>query len=262
MELTINKTVAPVVDFNEEAINKFLDTQLANYECLVFTEETVKDCKKTVAELRKAQKNLDDFRKKTKKELSAPIKEFEDKCKTLSARFDEVINPIVEQADQFEEKRKEEKREEVIKIIQEVCEKKGIESLPLDEKYLNKSMSNKAIKTDLNSIADQILIEEDNRKKNIALLEGRVELAKAKHGCDILIDPYIRMLPMMNIDDILKQIDEDGEKLKPVTQTVVEEPTKNEEIFEEVYKVEGSEAQLNALEKFLNDNNMSWKVVE
>ena len=182
LQLKVLETKPAQINFNFEEISNHLDGVLKQYEGIVVTEDTIKDGKKVIAELRKGQKSLDDFRKKTKKELTAPVKAFEEQCKELSKKFDEVINPIVEQSEQFEEKRKEEKRIEVEKLIGEVCKLKDIESLPLEDSYLNKSTSLKSIKTELIKVADNMLLEKANYKKNIALIEGRIDLANARYG--------------------------------------------------------------------------------
>lgn len=264
LQLKVLETKPAQINFNFEEISSQLDQVLKKYTGITITEDTVKDGKKVIADLRKGQKSLDDFRKKTKKELTAPVKAFEEQCKELGKKFDEVINPIVDQAEQFEEKRKEEKKIEVEKVIKIVCELKHVDDLPLDERYLNKSTSLKSIKEDLIRVADEILLEQANRDKNISLIEGRIELANAKYGVTMVKEPYVIMLGYEDIDNILNTILEDGEALKnkiadkPAT-PVVQAPKQNEEIFVDTYVIEGTEKQLDALEEFLNKNNYKWR---
>ncbi len=165
LQLKVLENKPAEVHFNFDEISNYLDSTLNKYQGIVVTEETIKDGKKVIADLRKGKKSLDEFRKKTKKELTKSVTEFENQCKELSKKFDEVIDPINEQAEQFEIKRKEEKKVEVQKVIKIVCELKHVGDLPLDDKYLNKSMSLKAIKEDLISIANQMLLEKANHKK-------------------------------------------------------------------------------------------------
>ena len=98
----ISKTTPAVVSFNYAEIDAQLDVTLKKYSGLVFTEKTLKECKKTLSELKKGKKSLNDFRIKTKKLLTEDITKFEDQCKLLSNKFDTVINPISVQADEFE----------------------------------------------------------------------------------------------------------------------------------------------------------------
>ncbi|NFS06291.1 DUF1351 domain-containing protein [Clostridium botulinum] len=269
LQLKVLENKPAEVHFNFDEISNYLDSTLNKYQGIVVTEETIKDSKKVIADLRKGQKSLDEFRKKTKKELTKSVTDFENQCKELSKKFDEVINPINEQAEQFEEKRREEKKVEVQKVIKLVCELKHVEYLPLDDKYLNKSMSLKAIKEDLISIANQMLLEKANRKKNVTLIEGKIDLANAKYGVTMVKEPYVNMLEYKDVDNILTKILEDGEALKnkladtPKQKTtsfkpVVQAPKKNEEIFVDTYEIEGTEKQLDALEDFLNKNNYKW----
>ncbi|MGJ0908884.1 DUF1351 domain-containing protein [Clostridium botulinum] len=265
LQLKVLENKPAEVHFNFDEISNYLDSTLNKYQGIVVTEDTVKDGKKVIADLRKGKKSLDEFRKKTKKELTKSVTEFENQCKELSKKFDEVIDPINEQAEQFEIKRKEEKKIEVEKVIKIVCELKHIKDLPLDEKYLNKSMSLKAIREDLISIANQMLLEQANHKKNISLIEGRIDLANAKYGVTMVKEPYVSMLDYEEIDTILNKILDDGKSLKnkiddtPVT-PIVQASSKNEEIFIDVYEIEGTGKQLDMLEDFLNKNNYKWSV--
>lgn len=270
LQLKVLETKPAQINFNYDEISKHLDGVLKKYEGIVVTDDTIKDGKKVIADLRKGQKSLDDFRKKTKKELTKSVTDFENQCKELGKKFDEVIDPIVKQAEEFEEKRREEKKVEVQKVIKLVCELKHVEGLPLDGKYLNKSMSLKGIKEDLISVANQMLLEQANHKKNVSLIEGRIDLANAKHGVTMVKEPYVNMLEYKDVDNILTKILEDGEALKnkladmPKQKTtsfkpVVQVPKKNEEIFVDTYEIEGTEKQLDALEEFLNKNNYKWR---
>lgn len=265
LQIQVLENKPAVVNFNFDEISKHLDDVLKQYEGIIVTEDTVTDGKKVIAELRKGQKSLDEFRKKTKKELTAPVTEFENKCKELSKKFNEVINPIVEQADQFEIKRKEEKRIDVQKLIEEVCNLKGLDSLPLEESYLNKSTSLKSIKSDLMKAADNILLQQATLKANTDLIKSKIEVANAKHDLNLVDSPYVSMLEYTDVQTVLAQIEKDVEGLKakevtPVIKPVVQAPSKDEEIFVDVYEIEGTETQLNTLEEFLNANGYKWNI--
>lgn len=267
LQLKVLENKPAEVHFNFDEISNYLDSTLNKYQGIVVTEETIKDGKKVMADLRKGQKSLDEFRKKTKKELTAPVKAFEEQCKELIKKFNEVIDPIVKQAEEFEEKRREEKKVEVQKIIDEVCKLKGVNNLPLEDSYLNKSISLKSIKTELTKVADNILLEQANHKKNVALIEGKIDLTNAKYDVTMVKEPYVSMLEYEDIDTILNKILEDSESLKnkiedtpKLVTPVVQAPKKNEEIFLDTYEIEGTENQLDALEEFLNKNNYKWSI--
>ncbi len=72
-----------------------------------------------------------------------------------------------------------------------------------------------------------------------------------------------------DVQNVLEQIENDAESFKnklsstPKQQTqVVEKPSKNEEIFIDVYEIEGTEKQLDMLEDFLNTNGYKWTTIK
>lgn len=122
LQIKVLETSPAIVKFNYEEIASQLDLVLENYKGLVFTESTVSDCKKTIAELRKGQKALDEFRKETKKKLTDSVTAFEQQCKMLYGKFDTVINPLSNQYEQFELDRKEAKCKQIQEIITRLSE--------------------------------------------------------------------------------------------------------------------------------------------
>ncbi|HIG0357133.1 DUF1351 domain-containing protein [Clostridium sporogenes] len=269
LQLKVLENKPAEVHFNFDEISNYLDSTLNKYQGIIVTEETIKDGKKVIADLRKGKKSLDEFRKKTKKELTKSVTEFENQCKELSKKFDEVIDPINEQAEQFEIKRKEEKKMEVEKVIKEVCKLKDVDNLPLEDSYLNKSTSLKSIKEDLIKVADNILLQQTTLKANEDLIKSKIEVVNTKYNLNLVSPPYVSILEYTDVQNVLEQIENDAESLKnklsstPKQQTqVVEKPSKNEEIFIDVYEIEGSEKQLDMLEDFLNTNGYKWNIVK
>src|SRR5699024_7977729 len=143
-----------VIKFNYEEIEKTLVENLKKYEGLTFTEKEAADCKKVIADLRKGKRLVDQYRVKTKRQLTEPIKEFEDQCKTLNEKFDSVIDPLLEQSKVFEEKERAEKLEKGMKIKDQVITDLQLvdeiaDQLVIDDRYLNKSTTLKCIEEDL-----------------------------------------------------------------------------------------------------------------
>ncbi|PWE85060.1 DUF1351 domain-containing protein [Agathobacter rectalis] len=93
------------ISFNFEDIKEALAAELELYKNLVFTEETKTDAKKTVAELRKLKKQINDKRIEVKKLYMQPYTDFEAKVKELDKLINEPITFISEQIDAFEQKR-------------------------------------------------------------------------------------------------------------------------------------------------------------
>src|SRR5690625_2400356 len=84
------------IEFNYEEIENTLTENLKKYQGLTFTEKEAAECKKVIADLRKGKRLVDQYRIKTKRQLTEPIKAFEEQCKALNEKFDNVINPLLE----------------------------------------------------------------------------------------------------------------------------------------------------------------------
>lgn len=157
----INFNVIPttgVIKTNFEDVKRQLAEEVGQYENVVFTEETKTDAKKTVADLRKLRKSIDDSRKEVKKQWMVPYERFEAEVKGLLGMVDKPINSINGQVEAFEQERIKVRKAEIEGIYaEEIGELKDF--LPLykisNEKWLNAGTSAKAIrKTMAESIAD------------------------------------------------------------------------------------------------------------
>lgn len=281
LQIKTNSFTPAKVDFNYEQISRYLDEVLKKYDGLVFTEETVQDCNKTIAELRKGKRSLDDFRKKTKKELTKSITEFENQCKELNKKFDEVIDPLVEQSDFFEEQRRIEKKEKVQKIVDELIKEQGLnekyaQMLVIEDQYLNKTKTLKSIREELTTTAETLGVQQDKEESDKELIKTKVELANAKYNVNLSETPYVKLLEYENVEDIEIKINLDAEREskvepepepEPISDELIElvtmpEPKEDEEIYMERYEVHGTDAQLDALEDFMKYQDLEWKIIE
>lgn len=204
-----------VIEFNHEEIEKELEANLKKYEGLVFSEENATDLRKTIAELRKGKNAVDRYRIDTKKKLNEPVKEFENKCKQLDKRFDNVITPLVEQQKEFEEKRRAEKLKEVEAIRLEHIENYGLaeeyhNQVTIDDSMLTKSASIKQVRDTLEFQVQKLKNEQDKKESDIQLINTTVELANAKNELGFSADAYIRLLDYKPIEEITKQIESDA----------------------------------------------------
>ena len=168
------------IDFNFEDLKDALTAELELYKNLVFTEDTKADAKKTVAELRKLKKQINDKRIEVKKLYMQPYTDFEAKVKELDKLINEPITFISEQIDAFEQKRIEEKRELINEIYLElVSEREDIAGYAelnrvYDSKWENASTSKKTIQEAITSYLDSV----DNDIAAIESMESEYE-AKA-----------------------------------------------------------------------------------
>ncbi|MDC3412555.1 DUF1351 domain-containing protein [Terrihalobacillus insolitus] len=279
------------VEFNYQELESILNENLKRYEGLTFTEDDAAECKKTIAELNKGKKMVDQYRLKTKKQLTEPVTAFENQCKDLNKKFDEVITPLKEQHDSFEEKRKDEKRKKVQVIIDQLVEDIGLQDkyateLIVEDGYLAKSKTMKSIEEELKTVAEHLKMKHDKAESDKQIIHSHVELVNAKNDLKLIESTYINLLDFQEVQDVKARIENDAEKVledarKEKEQKEKEErETKSKEYkqvplssapghieedeptYFELYEVTGTESQLEALEDFMNREEISFKIKE
>jgi len=150
--ITIEKLGAVSCDF--DSIKNHLDEQLQLYTNLIFTEETKKDAKNAVAELRKEKKAFTDRLKDAKSEYMKPWEEFSKMAMELADMYDQPIMKINQQIDEFEAKRIAEKAQEIAQIYDELVPEAEWRDVIRFEKIFNPKWQNatytsKMIKDDI-----------------------------------------------------------------------------------------------------------------
>ena len=213
---TIELEPAKVV-FNHEEIKKELDKNLKKYNGLTFTEDDAMECKSTISELRKGKKAVDEYRKKTKKQLTEPVSKFENECKEINKKIDGVIDPLVVQYDSFEEKRKNEKLAEIHEIIAQLIEEydlyeKHAVGLVVADNYLTKSKTIKSITEELKTNAEHLKMKQDKEAADKENIINIVNLANAEHKLNLTESAYVRLLEFNDVADIKEQINDDAKK--------------------------------------------------
>lgn len=283
-----------VIEFNYEEVEKELNDLLKKYEGLVFTEKEAKECRNTLTELRKVKNSIETYRKKTKSQLNEPVKAFEEQCKALYKKVDEVMKPLKEQADEFDEKQREEKlirvkeiRDQVIEDLQ--MDEELAKDLILEDRFTNKSTTLKSIEEDLHEQANHLITSAQNEAQNIELIKQHVEIVNLRNDIQLLDSSYLRLASYQEIDEIRETIDKDAatevdrrkqeaekkekeleEKRLAGAKKMKESFDKEradvsfgqEEEFVEVYEVIGTESQLDALEDFMKHENITFNIIE
>ena len=236
VELKVLEVKLPEATFNEVEIANYIDGVLEKYEGLVFTDETVKDCKTTVAELNKMAKGIDKFRLDRKKEMSEPITEFEKKCKMLVAKIEDVVEPLKMQADNFEIKRREEKRQEVMGYIDEVLEiikleAKWADQLVLKEEWLNATQTKSKVKKAITEDAEKLLADQKSYydKKEVVITKCELYSMRLELQVKLVPDSFFYMLDNYDGPQIDERILQIAEKQKAAEVESMERIRKEEE---------------------------------
>lgn len=154
--LTIKQTASEIT-CDLVGVKEYLNEQLEIYRNMVFTEETKKEAKTSVAELRKEKKSLEDNIKSAKSEYMKVWDGFYEEAKQVVALFDEPINLINHQIEEFEESRKAKKKEQIEELYQEIIASSEIAEHVTLEKIFNPKWENATyaiatIKADMNDL--------------------------------------------------------------------------------------------------------------
>ena len=111
-ELAVTYTPA-VIDDNLEALNAFVEQQIAPYIGAQIDPndyEQVKEARKCMADLNKLKNPIEAERKRIKREYEAPLKALESRVKAITAKIDEARAVLKAQVDEADARFKELRR--------------------------------------------------------------------------------------------------------------------------------------------------------
>ncbi|WP_435102279.1 DUF1351 domain-containing protein [Arhodomonas sp. AD133] len=94
------------LDANFEQLQQALQERLSQYETVV-SEDGVKAAKASATEINKLKGELAKRRKAAADDAKAPIRDFEDRMKSLEGQCEEARRMILDQVDQYEDRRRE-----------------------------------------------------------------------------------------------------------------------------------------------------------
>lgn len=287
MDIQVNKQL-PVITMNFEEVKANLVENMEKYKGIVVTEESLKDCKATQRDLAGLRNKIDSYRKDVKKEMEKPIKEFEGKCKELIGLIAEVEKPIKSGISEFDNKRREEKREKAVEIIKEMIknyelEEKYANQLTVLDKYLNLSATQKSVMEDIEQRAAALKQQQNVDKARTEMLKATIETTLEGINKTIKtpleyknFERYIEM--GWDIARIVKEINNQAElirkaeqpkeepkkeetaKIKPQKQEVTKEVNKNEQLFFVEMHVEHTLEDMKTLSKYLKEGGYKYTV--
>ena len=196
----------PVLAFNFEQLRAWATGLTERYTNMVVTEDALVEVKKDMADLNKNKAKLEEARKEVVRRVSEPIKSFEAQVKEVVGIFDAAYAGLSGQVKAFEDAQREQKRNKVLELIGECfAEKFGtydVEwpefNIPVQEKWLNKTTSLKAVREDVTAII-QRYIEEEQRKAALeqarqdraAAIENHVKALNQLHGLNLSLSRYL-----------------------------------------------------------------------
>ena len=214
-EMVITNRVDAQIDFNYEDAERYLESLIGDMKGWVIQEADLTFAKDTLADLNKLSKNVEDFRKKNKKEMEKPIKEFEAKCKLLVDKINEVYSPLKLQYEGFEEQRKAKKKVEVMALIEEVRAKSDLPEkyssrIVFNESYLNKTISIKQVEQDLYKQATNAF--NDYKADMQAELFIKALCEKTDHKYNLSVNLDYKNFTHLTIEEAELVIDQAGQR--------------------------------------------------
>lgn len=157
-----------VIEYNHEELKSELSEQLQKYKNIVVTEDSIKEFKADKANLNRLKTALEDKRKEVKKQCLQPYENFEKNIKELVMLIEEPIKVIDSQLKEIENKKKEEKANEIEKIYYENI---GVfEPLVPLSKVFNSKWLNTTYK--LNDIISEIKELKIKLESDLQIIEG------------------------------------------------------------------------------------------
>lgn len=287
----------PVVKINFEDLKAEIEKVLADYTGLIVTEETLAGGKAAQKELASLRTKIDAYRKEKKKELEAPIKNFENQCKELIALIEQAEKPIKEGIKVFDDQKREEKRQKAMVIIAEVAENTGLNEkyraqLTCLDKYMNLTATEKAVREDVETRAFALKVEQDREQERIDIIQSVIDGENDKINTKLQLSEFQYLIDMgVSTAGIIQQIkeradkiyaaenpapvevteDEEtpvnpllGEEKKPEVAEPVQEPSKPEveDMYKVVIEVIEPVSRIRDLGTFLKLNGYTYKVME
>ena len=174
------------IDFPQaEELKKLVAEKLDQTKGLVATDESIKATKASRAEVNKLKKAIGDVRKKYKTAWNVPFELFETTLRALEGDCDSASQELKLTIDGFEETQREERKQKVQALIEEMAPNYGVkpEDLPIADKWLLKSTSQKTITQEIG----------EQMKVLVNLYKERDEIVKKCMKNDLAPAPYIEM---------------------------------------------------------------------
>lgn len=202
------------IDWNKQEFMELVESVTEQYKGLTYTNEQIKDAKSDRAKLNAMKKAISDRRIQVKKAVMEPYTLFETEVSEVVALIEKPINMIDCQIKEYEERVKNEKKQNLKKYFEEnASDLDGILTFDriFDQRYLNATVS-------LNKACGDILEKVERVRTDIRSLETFCEekyLTTAK-------DVYVRTL---NVSEALAEV----KRLKEFERKAEEERLRREE---------------------------------
>lgn len=293
LDFEIKQETLPVIKINFDEMKAALSEKMEQYKGIIVTEEGLSTCKADQKQLAGLRNKIDAFRKDKKKEMSEPITQFESQCKELIFLVEKAEKPIKAGIKVFDDKKREEKRQKALELIQESVQahqlnEKYASKLNVLDKYTNLSASVKSVKEDIEQRVYALVQEQAKEEETVQIVKTTIENINKTIKTPIKYDDFKNLVEGgYPIPKIINRINQMAEKIKlaenppvkkpevitpqttevseaiKVPQTPVQKPIKTDEpIYFVEFRIEGNVHQTAAIGQFLRDNKIKYEVLD
>lgn len=262
MELKVNQiTIPQEVKWNYEELKQEIAERAHEYEMMVYSDDQIKSAKEDRANLNKLKKTLNDERIRLEKEYMKPFAVFKNQVNEVISIIDKPVGIIDRQIKEYEEEKKEEKRQAIMAHLKSYVLPYDIDpEMLFSEKWLNATV---AMKTIYQEIEDRVI----GVKSDIETIETLEEYQS------FAITYYANTLDLRDtLNEVKRQKDFRAMQEKVEAEQKAKNEPKNEpkpEVAENVtpkqewvsFKALLSVDQARALKAFFNDNNIQFTTI-
>lgn len=268
----------PIIEEQLKAMSIEIDEKVELAKSLICTEDTVKEIKKTRAELNSDFKNLEEKRKEVKMAVLQPYNDFEATYKMyVSDKFNMADKDLKTKIDNAENQLKEDKAAEIKAFFEEYRISNNIDFVKYENAGINVTLSAsiKSLKEQAKSFIDRItddlaLIDTQEHKAEIM-----VEYKKTLNCSQAIttVTSRLKAIEEQKQQEIERQqrieeekkVVEKVEIIVPVVEEikapVVEEipVQESEKVYEITFKIVATMEKLKALKSFLNEGGYKYE---
>ncbi len=268
LETPVEQLIPKMLAWNNTELLARVEETLKQYEGVSYDDSSIDLAKKDRAQLNAFCKALNDERIRIGKVYSSPYDKFKSEVDEVINRVKAVSEHISTQVQAYELKKQQEKQEAVIEYYKEVIgEFSGC--IPYERvhqaKWLNVTTSMKSIKADIDTVIDNaknaIIAIEALKSEDEATLKAfyfrTLNLSEALMENERLKQERAKIAELKAKQEAQAALQEE---VKPVAESAPVAEEKELQIVK--FQVEGTIAQLKALQQFLKENNIKYSAIK
>lgn len=259
----------PIIKATLENISKEIKIKVENANSLVCNEETVKEVKKTRAELNKEFNELETQRKQVKQAIMSKYDEFEDIYKeNVSNLYKQADSELKEKIDNVENELKLEKENELREFVKQHIEANGLQDIITFENLglnITLSASVKSLKEQakeyIENIANDIELIKLEEYSDEILLEYITifDFTKAKLK---VIERHKQLEELQKQKEIQQEIEKQEEKIVEKVEEVITPPKEiisEDEVIKVQFTIETTKQNIIELKNWLNERGIKYE---